>query len=245
MRSPSIPYPGGKGRLASTIVSFLPKTGRLFVDPCAGRGNVFWAAATALKFEHWWVNDIRTASFFTALREMGDRVRVPERSRKEYTQQWARFKRGDQRSILLEPHLTWGGGGYGTGGPGGKNGASSASYQRTLRECCHLMRETHVRVTSLSWQDMGLQSLEDDDVVFFDPPYYGASVRAYSNRFDHTAMVRLLEKARFKWLLTEYRQDFYVKYLGKPFFTKNVQLVGTDLRKCGQERRTECMWKNY
>jgi hypothetical protein len=41
----------------------MPQYGRLFVDACAGKGNVFWAAAKFLNYEEWWVNDLQTAPF--------------------------------------------------------------------------------------------------------------------------------------------------------------------------------------
>jgi site-specific DNA-adenine methylase len=247
MRYLSIPYPGGKARLAPFIVEALPQEGRLFVDPMVGRGNVFWAAASVLKYTKWWINDTQTAPFFNAIRAIGDSVRVPLRSHEEYTRQWDKFKRGDLRSILLEPQLTWGGGGYGTGGPGGKKGACAASYQATLRGCHRLMKITRVRVTALDLFKMGLETLTEEDTVFLDPPYFGADVRAYSNKFDHMGMIQLLRKAKFRWLLNEYRQDFYVKAFGEPFYTRDMQLIGTDFRRRngGQARRTECMWKNY
>lgn len=244
MRYPSIPYPGGKARLAHDIVSALPQNGRLFVDPMVGRGNVFFAAATALNYEKWWINDIETAPFFEAVRSIGNSVRIPERSRDEYYRQWK--KRGDLRSLILEPYLTWSGGGYGKGGPGGKHSASAFGYRTTIRKCHRLMRTTGVRVTALDLMKMRLEELGGEDTVFFDPPYFNADVRAYSNQFDHAGMLTMLHKAKFRWLLTEYRQDFYVEHFGEPFYQRDVQLAGTNLKlNNGKSRRVECMWKNY
>jgi site-specific DNA-adenine methylase len=80
----SIPYPGGKSRLARTIVSFLPVRGRTFVEPFAGKGNVFWTAASqGLKFREWWLNDIATSRFFKAVKQAGHKLTVPTRSRRE------------------------------------------------------------------------------------------------------------------------------------------------------------------
>ena len=45
----TFPYPGSKGRLAPTILSFVPPAGRKFIDVFAGRGNItFRAWATEL-----------------------------------------------------------------------------------------------------------------------------------------------------------------------------------------------------
>jgi site-specific DNA-adenine methylase len=47
-------YPGGKGRLAPRIVSLLPRRGRTYLEPFAGRGNIFWEAVQqGLKFDRW------------------------------------------------------------------------------------------------------------------------------------------------------------------------------------------------
>jgi len=246
-KPPTIPYPGAKGRMASTLVSFMPESGGLYVEPFAGRGNVFFAAAQRLSFASWQLNDIATAPFFLALQEHGGRVKVPERSREEYDRQKSRHKVGDPRAILLEPYLTFSGGGYSKGGYGGARSATSTGYTNTLRKCNAILKSTSATVTSLDWREMGLESLTSDDFVFLDPPYYGADVRAYTSvGFDHEKLVATLQKARFRWLLTEYKQPLYTKKLGRPFYEREVQLacsrLGTSL---GTRSRVECCWRNY
>jgi hypothetical protein len=82
---PTIAYPGGKARLAGKLTSFLPTRGRVYIEPFAGRGNLFWAAAErGLKFRRWWLNDIATAPFFAAIQELGNSIKVPPRSRDVY-----------------------------------------------------------------------------------------------------------------------------------------------------------------
>jgi hypothetical protein len=99
--------------LAQEIVALLPNHGRTYVEPFVGRGNLFWSAASsALKNQNWWLNDISTIPFFHAIREIGDVVEVPEHNRDEYERQRAASKRGDTVAVLLEPLLTFGGGGY-------------------------------------------------------------------------------------------------------------------------------------
>jgi site-specific DNA-adenine methylase len=164
-----VAYPGSKVRLAQTIVSFLPKRGRTYCEPFAGRGSVFFAVASQLQFSRWWLNDIATVSFFEAIRSVGSTVDVPPRSKEEYYRQWALAKQGDQRALILEPYLTFGGGGYGRGGFGNKKGANQSGYTKIIRECHSLLRTTSPRITALNWRDMGLESLTDRDVVFFDP----------------------------------------------------------------------------
>ena len=239
---PMIPYPGAKGRLAPTLVAMMPQQGRTYVEPFAGRGNVYFTASQSLDFEDWWLNDHAVADFFKALVRTKGSIRVPVRTKEEYIRQKAFFIKRYDRAILLEPYLTYSGGGYLRGGYGGKRSANAQGYSRTLRACANILISTKTRITNLDWMTLGLEQLTSDDFVFLDPPYYGADVRAYSNKFDHLGMVKVLLKAKFKWMLTEYNQDFYVKAFGTPCYTSDVQLA-CDGR--GNRRRLECVWKNF
>jgi site-specific DNA-adenine methylase len=244
MSPPTISYPGSKGRLAPFLVSLMPVQGGLYLEPFAGRGNVFFAAAaSSLQFERWWLNDINTAGFFETLKDRGARIKVPLRTRSEFVQQKRLFlKRRSPRAVLLEPYLTFSGGGYRKGGFGNQNGPDPKRYQLTLRRCAGMLRDRSVKVTSLDWADIDFQALTAEDLVYFDPPYYGADVRAYDSQIDCAALLRVLTQASFKWILTEYRQDFYTPVLGKPCWMKSMQLA-CDGR--GNRRRVECVWKNF
>ena len=174
---PMVPYPGGKGRLAPILVSLMPQQGRLYREPFAGRGNVFWAAASSLKYDRWELNDPYTAPFFRAVRDIGDTIAVPERSKEEYYRQWEQSKQGNPVAALLEPYLTFGGGGYGKGEPGGQQSAGPDGYTKTMRDCHTLLRSTGAQLSALDSSEMDWSSLGLEDFVFFDPPYKDASVR--------------------------------------------------------------------
>ena len=238
-----IAYPGGKVRLAQTIVSFLPKVGRTYCEPFAGRGNVFWAAISkGLRYRRWWLNDIATAPFFEAITRIGNTVEVPPRVAEEYYRQWGRARRGDERAIILEPYLTFGGGGYGSGGFGNKKGASQSGYTKIIRECHRLLRDAVPRITALDWRDLGLEKLTEDDVVFLDPPYSNADVRSYRNdALSHEELVDILLRAKFRWLLSGYLHPALHR-LGDPFWAKDVKLLSI---RGEQEPRTECLWSNF
>ena len=241
-RPPTIPYPGAKGRLASSLVALMPGRGHRYIEPFVGRGNVYFAAAGDLLFDEWWINDIATAPFFRALVQTEGRITVPVRSREVYHVQKQRYQRGDAAAILLEPYLTYSGGGYLRGGFGGARSAGPVSYANTLQTCAGILKTTAARITDLDWEQMGMDRFDKGDFVFLDPPYYAADVRAYSNKFDHPRLVAALKKARFSWMLTEYRQDLYVRAFGEPSWTTEVQLA-CDGR--GTSRRVECVWKNF
>jgi hypothetical protein len=95
---------------------------------------------------------------------------VPPRSKEEYYCQWKLARQGDQRAIILEPYLTFGGGGYGKEGFGNKKGASESGYTKIIRECHRLLRNTAPRITALDWRDIGLERLTGNDVVFLAIP---------------------------------------------------------------------------
>jgi len=58
-------------------------------------------------------------------------------------------------------------------------------------------------------------------------------------------MVEMLLQAKFKWVLSEYPHPLYLSTLGEPFWRKDVQLVVKDRKRHEEERRVECLWKNY
>ena len=241
-KAPRIPYPGAKGRLANVLVEMMPTNGNLYVEPLVGRGNVYFAAALKLNFKRWHINDLSTAPFFNALLKTGGNIKVPDRTKEEFEKQRLLFGRGNTKAILLEPYLTFSGGGYKKAGFGGLRSANATGYANTLKRCANIMRVTQPTITMLDWKNLGLEHLTSEDFVIFDPPYFGADVRAYSNKFDHSGMVKLLKNAKFKWMLTEYRQDIYVAEFGEPKYKKFVQLACDG--RCDKQR-TECVWTNY
>jgi len=243
LKGPTIPYPGAKARMAPTLVSLMPTSGRMYMEPFVGRGNVFWTAALNLSFKDWHLNDIATAPFFLAVRDHGTSISVPDRTREEYQHQKLAFlAEGRPEAGLLEPYLTFNGGGYRRAGYGSSHGPTPSGYMGALQRCHAIMRMTQAKVTALDWHKLQLGRLRHDDFVFLDPPYFGADVRAYTNDFDFDGLVAVLCRAKFRWMLTEYRQPFYVKAFGEPTLQKPVQLACDGI---GTRRRTECVWTNF
>jgi site-specific DNA-adenine methylase len=241
-------YPGGKGRLARFIISQLPKQGRSYIEPFVGRGNLFWAATHAgLKYDRWWLNDTVTTPFFRAIKQAGHTLKVPIRCRAEFERQRRAFLSGDTTAILLEPYLTFSGGGYfGAGCKGSdgmsNNGVSLAGYEKTMHKCHSILHETKPKLSSLDWREMGLESLGPQDTVVLDPPYPTGNVRSYSEAtVDYEALVDLLLRAKFRWILCGYAHPVLVR-LGKPFWAREVNLLCI---RGKQEPRTECLWRNY
>jgi site-specific DNA-adenine methylase len=84
VKLPPVPifgYHGSKGRLAKHILSLLPSCGGRFVEPFAGRGNVYFAVAQRLGYKQFWLNDTYTFRFLMALSHLDPEWDIPERSR--------------------------------------------------------------------------------------------------------------------------------------------------------------------
>ena len=243
---PGFAYPGGKKRIRNSIVSYIPKSGNTYAEPFAGRANVFWKAATTLQFSHWHLNDLRTAGFLSAIISHGNTIKVPEHTRVEFERQKAAREHGDPIAILLEPYLSYSGAGYAASYRPAQGSPLRQHYQNTLRRANQILMQTQATITSLDWK-LVVAELNDDDFAYLDPPYAAAKVHGYGpGDIDHMEMVSILKKARFRWLLSEYYQPFYVEAFGEPIWRKEVQLCSTNFRHDGgKEKRVECLWKNF
>jgi hypothetical protein len=191
------------------------------------------------------LNDITTIPFFRAIQRVGHTLKVPTRCRAEYERQRLASTSGDPVAILLEPYLTFSGGGYfraGCGGDGKRNNAvSSAGYEKTLRKCHAILHEVKPRLSSLDWREMGLEKLGPQDTVILDPPYLNSNIRSYSDAVNYESLVDLLLRAKFRWVLCGYPHPVLCR-LGQPFWARDLQFV---LPVREDEPRTECLWANF
>jgi hypothetical protein len=122
------------------------------------------------------------------------------------------------------------------------NGVSLAGYEKTLRKCHGILHETNPKLSSLDWQEMGLEEFGPEDIVVLDPPYPNGNVRSYSDAsVDYESLVDLLLRAKFRWILCGYPHPVLCR-LGKPFWARDVNLLCIRGR---QEPRTECLWRNF
>jgi len=68
---PQFSYPGGKAKLAKTIVELMPPSGDRFVEVFGGRVNLFFRVAQELDYRRFWLNDINTYPFLLSLSSYG------------------------------------------------------------------------------------------------------------------------------------------------------------------------------
>jgi len=239
-RTPSFRYMGGKSRLRKWLISKFPKSGRRYIEPFAGLGNVFYQARKDLSFKSWHLGEIH--DFFTALLN-ADLDKLPDSvSREEFD-----FWRKDDSYIatLIEPKITFGGKGYKSGFDGGH--PSHPPYKGSLhRETCEQARELlkDVEVKKCNWTDWDYNSLGSEDFVYFDPPYFGTKA-PYPN-INHTDLIHLLVSAKFKWAVSGYDNNNMYNYFltcNKHSKQRNSEIKSSNTGK--YEGVVETLWTNY
>jgi site-specific DNA-adenine methylase len=253
----SFQYPGAKSRWVKHIISELPAKAPVFLDAFAGKGNVGLNVllSGAKDYGKTVFNDLRTATFFEAVKSLGDNLRLPPPE--EFRGIIERGRRGeldgDPYYEAIECWVTFSGGGW-TAGPRPLNRPLSEKYYRTcLRNTQAVLLQSNVFISSEDYQ-AACAKLGPDDIAYIDPPYRKSSVHGYKKQdLDHDELVRFLQAAKFKWLLSEYDHDqFYSSKLGTPFWTRNIyhgQNTFDENGKAGAKHKptvkVECMWRNY
>lgn len=247
MRIPSFSYLGAKYYLRNWIGRYFPEDVKTYCEPCGGRGNMFWYALSHLKASNYIIGDIKTAPFFRLLQQLSYNdlmglVGTTYPTRKEFEQ--LREQPDLPRSILLEPLITFSGGGYVAGyrNPGPKT-KSISGHTTDILEASRLLKAKNVTIVDTSW-DETIANLDENDFVYLDPPYRSASVRAYGTKFDYTLMIATLLRARFRWVLSEYREIGYVSAFGEPLSTREYQLKVSGAGDSRDRSNIECIWAN-
>lgn len=247
MKVPSFAYPGGKHYTRKWIVSHFPDGAKVYVEPFAGRGNVYWYARQVCEFGSVWLNDIRTTPLFTALRdrnydELRNAVGKQPSSKTMYEEHMA--KPDTLEAIVREPWITYSGGGYRNGCRVGPKAPTAAGYAENVMLAAKIMKDDRPRITDFDYLKV-LAECGKSHFVFLDPPYWYADVRAYSAKtMEHEQMIDALKRAKFKWILSEYLHPTYVKVLGNPISTAETNLTVSG-NLMGKEKRVECLYSNF
>jgi hypothetical protein len=249
----SFPILGGKTQLAPKILAESPiREGGKCIDLCAGRCNLsFQAWGMGFKFRGWVLNDPIQAKFFEAIRDVGDKVKVPPRSKEEYERQKALAQRGDQSALLLAPWMCFNGGGFGSSGPfpprqaGGRRTQGGRrtpeSYEANLRLAHKAFVEHKPRITALDWRDcLEAEQPGPDDLILIDGPYLDSTTGVYeSETFIPIEIIDYLQShPDLNWLFCEYDQPIYLHGFGEPAL-RQTRLVHP--RNAGKQR-VECVW---
>lgn len=237
---PAFRHMGGKARLRKWLIAHFPDSGSIYLEPFAGKGNVFYEARQRLQFEQWILSDLDTR-FFQAL-WWADLSLLPEAVSKSEFEHWKQRK-DDYVSILIEPRITYAGKGYkfGYSGSSGTHvGYSGPTYRKVCEQARALLADA--QVVKMNWED-SIRAM-NPDFVYLDPPYYG-TVASYEN-IDHERLVDVLNNAKFLWALSGYRNSLYdakLDFKCRFEYERNSEIKSSNSGK--REAVIETLWTNY
>jgi hypothetical protein len=257
MSVPSEPFMGGKRHQAKDILDRAPiKTGRKFVDLCAGRGALTIRAwDMGLKFSQWIINDPNTVpDWWIPLSKIGKKIKVPPRSRAEFEKQRSLATQGDRsryevlRALVLAPWLCYAGGFYSKGGSysalgGGRR--TPEAEEKNLRRFYQLIKERKPTFSALDWLDcLRAEEVDSRDLVVIDYPYIDCETYVYNadDVLPIEVIDYLLHHPELNWLLCEQPQPLYLEALGPPVWQKTVQMRVNVGQMGRRETREECVW---
>lgn len=254
MRVPSFSIMGGKAKLRSKLIPHFPHSGRRYIEPFYGGGNVFFLAKQELNYRAWILND-RYSKLMSGIK-MVDVDYLPEIVDKAlFLELKSRFKLGDALATVLEPRITFGGKGYNSGFAGNrKTGSKSDSdysqknYRKTLIRAKELL-EGRVFLYNWDWWEFiqSIPNLNEQDFMFIDPPYFGT--KAHYPNIDHELLCSTLSSLSDKgirWALSGYDNELYqekLQFKSRYEFIRNSELKQSSTRR--KEPVIEVLWTSY
>jgi len=185
IRYPVIPrfaYPGSKSRLAPRIATYFPPQGQRYVEPFAGRANVYFAASQLLDYKHFWLNDLQTHEFLRCLKG-GDFHGITDDPR--LYAEMKKAKADGQKDVelcydpegftgfrstnthLLQPYLCFSGGTYEKSGRRGRNrgGVSVTGFNMACSRAYEILHHTKTRITAWDYRKV-LEQCGPSDMVY-------------------------------------------------------------------------------
>jgi len=236
---PAFRHMGGKARLRRWLVNMFPLSCTRYIEPFAGKGNVYFLARYCLSAQQWILADT-DVKFLNALLTANFED-LPERVEKADFAHWKASE--SDLAYLLEPRITFAGKGYrfGYSGSSGTHvGYSGKSYKPVCMAARLILSDCQIIASDFS---PVLDSCGEGDFVYLDPPYYGTN-SCYSN-IDHEHLVDKLNNAKFRWALSGYENPVYsrLNYTNLFQFERNSEIKSSNTRV--RTPVVECLWTNY
>lgn len=255
--APGFKYRGGKWLLRDWIIDYVPKEGSLYIEPFAGRANLFWLACQVRKFSSYQLNDIRTAPFFNAIKEVDLNTLPGDIHHFEESDAHNGISNKDPLWLVLEPVLYFSGGvagdtfmrsrEYKTVGGRESTHYDQVEYSNRLRISRSILEHYNVSITSVDVLSLPWLEWDESVFVYLDPPYLNAKVDSYSEKdFDPITLGKLMRKTKARWLFSEYEHPLWVRGFGQPIARKSAYVKMAGKRNSGNKSiRVECLWANY
>ena len=252
---PAFSYPGGKVRLRKWLHYYVPISGRMYIEPFAGRANLFWLVAQWHKFDRWILNDIRTWRFFHALKRI-DINEIPDCWATQQFMDECALNPDSDLAQVIAPRFTYCGGGWWNRAASkslNSRSYSSETYKKHVSEAKRLLEKTQTEIYAFDVKDLfeHLPELTDQDFMYLDPPYINIKETvSYGNAdVDYDWLISFLCATKCRWLLSDYENHKYLSAFGEPIARKAVKCImsggGHNVKyKAEKPGRVECLWMN-
>lgn len=246
MKIPAFRYPGGKAKIALSIVEYFPKIGFNYGEPFAGVGNLFWAVCGGTSYDRYHLNDLRNCRFFEAILRFTEEE-IPFSIDKRLYEELKYQERDTDLALLLEPFISPFGCGYESGGFT-TDFNSRTSYRRdkcvrNLELAKSFLGAKNPAITGRQWFDLNWWTeWKQGDFLYVDPPYYNTVSRTYP-QIDHLRLLTTLKSCKCRWILSGYENTLYNNLLGSPF--TRIKCNAEIGKSTGNsDVRIECLWRN-
>lgn len=253
MACPTFKMHGSKARITKWVLSNFPISFNRYIEPFAGRGNVFYRLAyNNLPMMPVLLNDLHTYKWLKAIKEYdGDWEFLPKGPVLD-RESFEKFRDMEDciERVLAEPIVCFQGGsflakGSNTSGPLNANKYSFLNTVKRYNEAQRLLRYYDVILANFSYEDLLKRfKTQEGDFFYFDPPYFGTEVKIYDN-IDHELFceyVLALDSLGCYVCISGYNNYIYQSML-KDF---NVEtLTRSSVARKNKDRVLEHIWKNY
>jgi len=234
-------YPGGKAKIFKQLFEHFEHVGRWYIEPFAGRGNIFFNFFQVACFEQYFINDLNTGRFFKAIKE-ADFSKLPlEMSPMEFESLRWRSESGDPIAIALEPVITFSGRGYSNGSNLGHYDFNR--YYQKFKFIQGILNDSRIKLSATNWENLPWDNFNSEDFIYCDPPYYKEDGYSYKN-IDHEELIHRLRTTDANWCISGWLNELYEDLLGEPilkFERRKDMVAGSQGIEVVVD---ECLWRS-
>jgi DNA adenine methylase len=219
-----IRYPGSKDKHLKYLDSHLSgAVNRSVVEPFAGTASITFHLLKQNLVDSYWINDLdeSIAALWRVVKEDPDWLISEIYKYVPNVSDFYNYKNNPGisdrerafRKVVLH-QVSYSGLGAMAGGPlGGKSQSGEYKIDSRWRpiKLDKLIRDTSAllnsvadtKITSIGWEEVVIQAIEEEKFIYLDPPYYNqGSVLYVSGSLDHRRLAETLENVSNPWILS-------------------------------------------